>query len=46
MLKKPLALGKAVFQGWGFKFTLEDLDWKTIAGLAIVLAAIIYLIKG
>lgn len=42
---KPL-LSKVSFEGLGFKFKLEDLDWKTIAGLAIVLAAIIYLIKG
>ena len=42
---KPL-LSKINFQGLGFKFSLEDLDTKTIIGLVIVLAAIIYLVKG
>lgn len=39
-------MSKINFQGWGFKFSLEDLDWKTIVGLIIVLGAIIYLVKG
>jgi len=39
-------LSKIKFEGWGFKFSLEDLNWKTIVGLIVVLAAIIYLVKG
>ena len=42
---KPL-LSKIDFSGWGIKFKLQDLDWKTIAGLALILAAIVYVIKG
>lgn len=42
---KPL-LSKIDFKGWGFKFTLEDLDWRTVVGLALCLAAIVYIIKG
>lgn len=41
---KPL-LSKVNFEAWGIKFRLEDLDWKTMLGLIIVLAAIIYVIK-
>ena len=39
-------LSKIDFSGWGVKFRLEDLDWKTIVGLALVLAAVVYVIKG
>lgn len=39
-------LSKIKFEGWGFKFSLEDLNYKTIAGLIIILLAIIYLVKG
>jgi len=46
MLKTIQKLGKATFEGWGFKFSLEDLDWKTIVGLVIVLGTIVYLVKG
>lgn len=42
---KPL-LSKIRFEGLGFKFSLEDLDYKTILGLVIILGAIIYLIKS
>ena len=46
VLKKPITLGKATFEGLGFKFSIEDLDWKTIIGLILILGTIIYLIKG
>lgn len=42
---RPL-LSKIRFEGFGVKFSLEDLDYKTILGLVIILGAIIYLIKS
>lgn len=39
-------LSKIRFDGFGVKFSLEDLNWKTIVGLVAVLATIVYLIKG
>lgn len=38
-------LSKVKFEGWGFKFSLEDLNYKTILGLIIILVTIVFLIK-
>lgn len=42
---KPL-LSKVKFEGWGFKFSLEDLNIETIIGLIILVGAIVFIIKG
>jgi hypothetical protein len=38
-------LSEAKFQGFGIKFSIKDMDWKTIVALGMTLLTVIYLIK-
>jgi membrane protein insertase Oxa1/YidC/SpoIIIJ len=46
LLTKMVTLGQVTFRGWGVRFNIKDPNWTTVVALALILGAIVYVVKG